>query len=174
MEHMGIDLKEFLSQYQGEKLSFEHLSSMIYNLLCAVKFIHSHNIIHRDIKPSNVLINENCNIKLCDFGLARTLPESSFGKGSGNTKRVRDGLHKNKSEFDCLDRKDIRQKIEKKLMSSKSQRKEKKRSFSNHVGSRWCRAPEILLCEKQYDQASDMWSVGCIIYEILQTFALKD
>ena len=93
---------------------------MIYNLLSAVKFIHSHNIIHRDLKPSNVLIDENCNIKLCDFGLARTLPKSSTGKGSGNTKRVRDGIYKNKSEFECLDRKDIRQKIEKKLLSSKT------------------------------------------------------
>ena len=43
----------------------------------------------------------------------------------------------------------------------------KKRSMSSHVSSRWYRAPEISLIESQYDQASDMWSVGCILYELL-------
>mmetsp|Transcript_363 Transcript_363/g.300 ORF Transcript_363/g.300 Transcript_363/m.300 type:complete len:138 (+) Transcript_363:2307-2720(+) len=43
-----------------------------------------------------------------------------------------------------------------------------KRLMSLHVGSRWYRAPEISLVEKSYDQASDLWSFGCIIYELLQ------
>ena len=42
-------------------------------LLCALKYIHSANVIHRDIKPSNILLNANCDLKLCDFGLARGL-----------------------------------------------------------------------------------------------------
>jgi serine/threonine protein kinase len=42
-----------------------------------------------------------------------------------------------------------------------------KRLMSLHVGSRWYRAPEISLVEKSYDQASDLWSFGCIIYELL-------
>lgn len=37
----------------------------------ALKYIHSAGIIHRDLKPSNILLNENCDLKLCDFGLAR-------------------------------------------------------------------------------------------------------
>lgn len=40
--------------------------------------------------------------------------------------------------------------------------------MSNHVGSRWYRAPEISLVERQYDQASDMWSIGCILYEMIK------
>ena len=96
MEHMDIDLKEFLTLYRESKLPREHINSIIYNLLCAVKFLHSLNIIHRDLKPANILMDENCNIKICDFGLARTLPESFTGKGSGNTKRVRDGVFKTK------------------------------------------------------------------------------
>ena len=42
-----------------------------------------------------------------------------------------------------------------------------KRVMSLHVGSRWYRAPEISLVEKSYDQSSDLWSFGCIIYELL-------
>jgi mitogen-activated protein kinase 1/3 len=43
----------------------------------------------------------------------------------------------------------------------------KKRSMSSHVASRWYRAPEISLVEKRYDTAADMWSLGCILYELL-------
>jgi mitogen-activated protein kinase 1/3 len=55
-----------------------------------------------------------------------------------------------------------------KLENMKSTRTKKIRSLSNHVSSRWYRAPEICLVEKQYDFASDIWSVGCTFYELLQ------
>lgn len=42
------------------------------------------------------------------------------------------------------------------------------RNMSLHVGSRWYRAPEISLVEKQYDFSSDLWSLGCIIHELIQ------
>jgi serine/threonine protein kinase len=46
---------------------------IVYNLLCGLKWVHSAEILHRDIKPSNILINEDCHIKICDFGLARSV-----------------------------------------------------------------------------------------------------
>lgn len=51
----------------------DHILVIIYNILCAINFLHTCNIVHRDIKPANLLINENCNIKLCDFGLSKSL-----------------------------------------------------------------------------------------------------
>jgi len=42
-------------------------------LLCAVKYLHESNVLHRDLKPANVLVNEDCTVKLCDFGLARSI-----------------------------------------------------------------------------------------------------
>lgn len=39
--------------------------------------MHSANVVHRDIKPGNFLIDGNCGVKLCDFGLSRTLPKKS-------------------------------------------------------------------------------------------------
>ncbi|MFN9902625.1 MAG: protein kinase domain-containing protein [bacterium] len=47
---------------------------ILYNMLCGLNFIHSANIIHRDIKPANILVDAQCNIKFCDFGLARCNP----------------------------------------------------------------------------------------------------
>ena len=43
-------------------------------------YIHSANVIHRDIKTRNLLIDTDCNIKICDFGLARPMIKS---KGDG-------------------------------------------------------------------------------------------
>ena len=41
--------------------------------MCAVKYLHSANVLHRDLKPANVLVNEDCSVKICDFGLARSI-----------------------------------------------------------------------------------------------------
>lgn len=50
-----------------------HIRFIIYQLAKALKYLHSGSVIHRDLKPSNVLVNSNCSIKLCDFGLVRSL-----------------------------------------------------------------------------------------------------
>ena len=93
MEFMQGDLKTTLIQLKND-FSIDHTIATLYNILTAMKFIHSSNILHRDIKPANILIDENCHIKLCDFGLARSLPDSAVGQGSGNSKRLRDGVMK--------------------------------------------------------------------------------
>ena len=54
------------------------------------------------------------------------------------------------------------------LVNDKTRRKKLKRCMSLHVGSRWYRAPEVSLIERQYDQASDIWSFGCILYELIR------
>lgn len=50
----------------------------LYQLLRGLKYIHSANVLHRDLKPSNLLLNANCDLKICDFGLARTTSETDF------------------------------------------------------------------------------------------------
>ena len=48
-----------------------------------------------------------------------------------------------------------------------------KRAISSHVGSRWYRAPEISLMEPKYDTANDLWSLGCVFYELINLPDLK-
>ena len=59
--------------------------------------------------------------------------------------------------------------IQDKLRKVHKLNKDVKRSVSPHVASRWYRAPELILLEKRYDQAIDIWSAGCIFYELLSS-----
>ena len=66
---METDLYRII--YSKQSLSLDHVQYFIYQLLRALKYIHSANVLHRDLKPSNLLVNSNCDLKVCDFGLAR-------------------------------------------------------------------------------------------------------
>jgi len=57
-------------------LDEDHILIILHNILCGLELLHSANVIHRDIKPANILVNDDCNIKICDFGLARTLTKT--------------------------------------------------------------------------------------------------
>ena len=92
MEYARKDLRKTIKDGLLYEISQDHIKLILFNLLCAIKLIHSANIIHRDLKPGNILINRDCQIKICDYGLSRTLPQSLLGKGSGNTRRLRETI----------------------------------------------------------------------------------
>ena len=71
MEFAESDLKKIIKS--NINLEMQHTQHIIYNLLCAVKYLHESNVLHRDLKPANVLVNEDCTVKLCDYGLARSI-----------------------------------------------------------------------------------------------------
>lgn len=73
---MDSDLYKLI--YSKQKLSDEHYKYFMYQLLRGVFYLHSANIMHRDLKPSNILINANCDLKICDFGLARGFSKDAF------------------------------------------------------------------------------------------------
>ncbi|KAL0369097.1 UNVERIFIED_CONTAM: Mitogen-activated protein kinase1 [Sesamum calycinum] len=69
-ELMDTDLHQIIKSSQT--LTNDHCQYFLFQLLRGLKYLHSANILHRDLKPGNLLINANCDLKICDFGLART------------------------------------------------------------------------------------------------------
>ncbi|XP_017064036.1 extracellular signal-regulated kinase 7 isoform X2 [Drosophila eugracilis] len=70
-EFMESDLHNVIKK--GDVLKDIHKRFVMYQLINAIKYMHSGNVIHRDLKPSNILIDSKCRLKVADFGLARTL-----------------------------------------------------------------------------------------------------
>merc|ERR1719330_2029044 len=109
---MGADLNNIV---KTQKLSDDHVQFLVYQILRGMKYVHSAGIIHRDLKPSNIAVNEDCELRILDFGLARPTENEMTG----------------------------------------------------YVATRWYRAPEFMLNWMHYHQTVDIWSVGCIMAEML-------
>jgi len=135
MEVCDSDLKKLCRT--DVTLSPLHINTLAYNLLVGVNYLHSASIYHRDLKPANCLVNQDCSVKICDFGLSRAL-----------------GTEADQMEATMTN-----------LPSGSS--RPSKRHLTGHVVTRWYRAPELILLQENYTQAIDLWSVGCIYAELL-------
>jgi len=109
---MDADLNNII---RTQRLSDDHVKVLVYQILRGLKYVHSAGIIHRDLKPSNLAVNEDCELRILDFGLARPTESEMTG----------------------------------------------------YVATRWYRAPEIMLNWMHYNQTVDIWSVGCIMAEMI-------
>ncbi|XP_032122082.1 mitogen-activated protein kinase 12 isoform X3 [Sapajus apella] len=135
MPFMGTDLGKLMKH---EKLGEDRIQFLVYQMLKGLKYIHAAGIIHRvspggeathqpssgtipclhvppDLKPGNLAVNEDCELKILDFGLARQADSEMTG----------------------------------------------------YVVTRWYRAPEVILNWMRYTQTVDIWSVGCIMAEMI-------
>ena len=74
-EYMEADLHKIIRSDQ--QLTDSHIQYFIYQILRGLKYIHSANVLHRDLKPANILVNGNCELKICDFGLARRFTDGN-------------------------------------------------------------------------------------------------
>ena len=90
MEHIaGGDLQKYINK---KILTKAQVALVMYQLLKAISYLSSHEIVHRDIKPHNILVDvdpslpfsKDIKIKLTDFGLAKTLkPGTSLNDDCG-------------------------------------------------------------------------------------------
>ena len=72
----GGDLRYHISRYR--KFSEEQTRFFIANIIYAIEYIHSNNVIHRDIKPENLVLDENGYVRITDFGIAKeNMPDNS-------------------------------------------------------------------------------------------------
>ncbi|XVE92199.1 hypothetical protein REPUB_Repub01dG0076500 [Reevesia pubescens] len=117
MEYMEHDLKG-LMETMKQPFSQSEVKCLMLQLLEGVKYLHDNWVLHRDLKTSNLLLNNQGELKICDFGLAR-----QYGSPL--------------------------------------------KPYTHLVVTLWYRAPELLLGARQYSTAIDMWSLGCIMAELL-------
>uniref|UniRef100_A0A672JDC9 mitogen-activated protein kinase n=1 Tax=Salarias fasciatus TaxID=181472 RepID=A0A672JDC9_SALFA len=110
MPYMFTDLSKVRGHLSEDKVQF-----LVYQMLCGLRYIHKAGIIHRDLKPGNLAVNQDCELKILDFGLARSTDAEMTG----------------------------------------------------YVVTRWYRAPEVILNWMHYTQTVDIWSVGCIMAEMI-------
>ena len=120
-EFMDTDLHAVI---RANILEEVHKQYIMYQLLKALKYMHTAGMLHRDMKPSNMLLNSDCLVKVCDFGLARSIASMNASSASNPV-------------------------------------------LTDYVATRWYRAPEILLGSTKYTKGVDMWSIGCILGEVL-------
>mmetsp|Transcript_17261 Transcript_17261/g.26952 ORF Transcript_17261/g.26952 Transcript_17261/m.26952 type:complete len:506 (+) Transcript_17261:377-1894(+) len=69
LDKMDTDLNRVI--YSDQQLSDQHIQFLMFQLLSAVHYCATASVIHRDLKPSNILVNAACELRVCDFGLAR-------------------------------------------------------------------------------------------------------
>lgn len=94
-EWAPCDLKKLF--YTPCFIKNEDMELIMYKILCGLNYIHSCSVLHRDLKPSNILLQDNYAIKICDFGLARSvLSESEYPTNSNQI--VDDSLVNNSTE----------------------------------------------------------------------------
>jgi serine/threonine protein kinase len=76
---MDIDLKNVI--YSEQDLTIEHVKKIAFQIITGIEYIHRKGIMHRDIKPANILVNKDCNVKLCDFGMAKANLQNATFEG---------------------------------------------------------------------------------------------
>lgn len=159
MEFISNDIKKMIKHVEADQFEEMHIKIILYNLLCAMNFVHSANIMHRDIKPANLLVDDSCQIKLCDFGQARTVLLDPFSTTKKLTSETFWSTAMTEAESSPEESKGEEKNIE--------DREKHRKMLSNHVCSRWYRPPEVILTQKYYNQKIDIWGLGCVLAEML-------
>lgn len=151
-DYMESDLRKRIKSKVA--MESECIRRYMAQLLAALAHVHAIHGIHRDLKPANILITnkgDNDILKLCDFGLARTVETSP-----GSRRERRAG-----SEIDHGEDPNPDEEGAAPVPPPLSHQ------MTTYVVTRWYRAPEVIL-QEPYSSAIDIWSVGCIFKELLE------
>merc|ERR1719228_1648936 len=191
-EAMPTDLKRIFRSKQY--FSSLHIEYILYQILLGLQFVHSAGIVHRDLKPENIIIDEECTIRIIDFGLARgvkenldykeqdieeALPNTDAVDAAGPSNDAQNGPNDSESKPETNNANDPKdpnvapvedQKEAEKDEAERKKKLQKANKLTKHVVTRWYRSPEVILLQQErgYVYGVDVWSIGCIFAELLQ------
>ncbi|SNX88066.1 related to MAP kinase [Melanopsichium pennsylvanicum] len=188
----------------GQALSDAHHQYFMAQILRGVRYMHEAKVIHRDLKPSNLLVNGDCALRICDFGLARAYaqPDEFLAPPASNddaqvkpkssiSSIATSSAHADRPEVQLTSIQDAATSTQQQprsgsarspspaydlhvqLYKADSKGKQKRLNYpggplTGYVATRWYRAPEVMLCFREgYGPEMDMWSVGCILAELI-------
>jgi mitogen-activated protein kinase 1/3 len=158
-ECLPTDLQKVLLSPQY--LTTEHVRWLTLDLLKVLKYLESLGICHRDLKPANTLLSlKPVSIKVCDFGLARSLRSDTI---KSPTKKPMPQAANGGEDAGGMN--DPAASMPHPMGAPPFAKIQ--RQLTEHVVTRWYRAPEIIFRQKNYTSGVDMWSAGCILAELL-------
>jgi mitogen-activated protein kinase 1/3 len=171
-EYVDTDMYKLILSPQF--LSDIHIQTLLYQMLVALKYIHSANVIHRDMKPANILLNEDCSLKICDFGLSRVItPVPKAADPPSLLPGTRPVLGMRQMSVDAREEEErLCHKGAPAPGQGQGQGPDQRqgsplnRQLTKHVVTRWYRPPELILLQ-DYSTPVDVWSCGCILAELL-------
>jgi len=76
MEYLPQNLHDYLIENRG-KMDSQQMLDFAYDIARGMEYLHRNSIIHRDLKSFNILLDENLNVKIADFGIARVKSNTS-------------------------------------------------------------------------------------------------
>ena len=142
MELMGSNLESALKLNRSRGLTYpdDAVRYLLYQALRGLKVVHSAGVIHRDLTPANLLVDENCFLKVCDFGLAKP-PSVAAAQAAAAAAAPPSAASDTAGAGAEVD--------------------------TPYVTMRWYRAPEVVMEHSEYTAKLDVWSLGCIFAELL-------
>jgi mitogen-activated protein kinase 1/3 len=174
-ECMDTDFQK-LTKDETQCLTLQHVRHFLYQMLCGMSYLHSARILHRDIKPANLLVTEACDLKIYDFGLARSMDAELEGTEAEDP-------HDSERDLLGVANPSPREMAEMVAVVSSGDggsvgggtsdaadptEKRMARIMTKHVVTRWYRAPELMLYnDGVYSEAIDTWAAGCVFAEML-------
>ena len=142
-ELLGLSLYDYLKNNSFMGFNIVQIQRIAFQLLQALKFIHKLNIIHTDLKPENILF-----------------VNSSYNKITNFPRNVKDN-NGNNIYYNDIKNTDIR------IIDFGSAIKlDKNKKPFGIINTRQYRGPEVILQCCPIDEKTDIWSIGCILYEL--------
>ncbi|KAI2618179.1 Pkinase-domain-containing protein [Hypoxylon sp. NC1633] len=80
LEYAGGELFDYIVKHG--RLPEDQARKFFQQMICAVEYCHRHKVVHRDLKPENLLLDDNLNVKIADFGLSNIMTDGNFLKTS--------------------------------------------------------------------------------------------